>query len=109
MSNMAAECAGTRSDQVNGELVVDAAGAVGWEADFGARSSQGGLSSMGGPRTDVDRRGHQGVMCSAGGSQKKRKAVAWKESVNTKENKSCQHYDMEVDRGKCGKRYGWMT
>ena len=37
-------------------------------------------------------------MCSAGGSQKKKKAAVRKESTETQEYKSCQQNDMEVDR-----------
>ena len=41
--------------------------------------------------------GDQGSVCSAQGSQKGRKAVVWKESSDTQECESCQHYDMDVD------------
>ena len=54
-------------------------------------------------------------MSSAGGSQKKRKAVVRKESADTQEYESCHQSDMDEDAGgvelrsKCGKRFGWMA
>ena len=49
---------------------------------------------------DVDRGGREGVMCSAGGSQKKREAAVRRDSVNTKEHKSCQHHWTEASAKK---------
>ena len=58
-------------------------------------------------------------MSSAGGSQKRRKALVQKESADTQEHESCQLNDMEVDsfreqgrvvfHPKCGEQFGWMA